>query len=251
MVSLWARSKQRVYLHGFTIGSRKLGFEALPVDYSELARQVCKFGQMENRFIAYVDESFELRESHIGGRFYLLCCVLVNEATQATQRNKLRDVVGADYWHTTELARSRIGQDEIRRVASWASNLFSSSIWVTPSIEAGDRLGEQARALLIKQMISHLIGNLETETIEIIFERRRPGFQANADKRTIQELRQTNKLARNFPVRFLSPTEGNLLWLPDLICWSYRQVLVGRSPEYFNILVNAATVHLNSKSRLP
>lgn len=217
-----------------------------------MSSALCSLYDRAEGAVAFIDESYHAPKSGPGRTFYITCAVLVPKESLESLRGLILQVVGSNYWHTSEAARSASGRSSILEFASILNSNIQAFCWVYEPIESSDREGESARAKTLRFGIMNLIqGHLDPGGL-VIYESRRDGYQLNADRRVIAEMRSNSMLDRDFMVHGDSPSNEILLWAPDVVAWSYRQAFLGRSFEYFEALKDVTKiVDLNSKSRLP
>jgi len=202
--------------------------------------------------VAYVDESYYSPSHGTGRTFYVICATIVQQEARGSLREGLLSLAGGDFWHTTEAARSSSGRDKLRAMIDLLRVSATSVCWITEPLSKSDREGESARAELLRESTKDLIEMHLPASGLIIYERRRTGYQANADVRVFTEMRSKSKIDRAFLIHPESPANEPLLWAPDVVAWSYRQSFLGRDASYFAPLKKQTQVlYLNSKSRLP
>ena len=192
--------------------------------------------------VAFIDETYYAPSNGKGRTFYITCAAILPRKALDHCRDRLQQIVGSDYWHTSEAARSQGGRAKIHELAAFLNINSKSVCWLYEPLEAGDRQGEQARAKSLKFGISELVRKHIPSAGMIVYERRSLGFQDTADSRVIAEMRNLGKLDRDFLVHPESPANEPLLWAPDLIGWAYRQEFLGRSAEFFEKITDSAEV---------
>lgn len=170
----------------------------------------------------YLDETYELSKKHAGRGFYVFAGVSILESELLQHRDFIRGIVGTNYWHTTEIAKTAAGRAEVRDFLEAVSSRYEFEIWLAESLEGSDRSGERVRSQLMKQLVSTSVQS-RPEGASFVFERRRDSFQQNADLRVISELRSRQIISRQTSISFVSPAEENLLWVADLVAWAFRQ----------------------------
>ncbi len=107
-------------------------------------------------------------------------------------------VVGSDYWHTSEAAKSKQGQKQILDIAKTLSSQVTAVCWLYEPLERSDREGEMARAQSLRFAVTSLLRKHLPSAGLLVYEQRRPGYQVNSDLRVFSELRNSKKLDRDF-----------------------------------------------------
>lgn len=83
----------------------------------------------------------------------------------------------------------------------------------------------------------------------VFFDKRQKGIQANTDERLVRDLRRLGKIGNSADVRPRYRTEEALLALPDVVGSAWRQKILGRTSEFWDVFQNSNW--LNSKLWLP
>ena len=192
--------------------------------------------------VAFIDETYYAPSNGKGRTFYVTCAAIFQRKSLDFCRDELQEMVGSDYWHTSEAAKSPAGRDKIHEIAAYLNEEMKSVCWLYEPLEPSDRQGERARSKSLKFGVPDLVRRCLPSAGMIVYEQRPSGFQANADVRTMAELRNAGRLDREFLVHPESPAYEPLLWAPDLIGWAYRQDFLGKSADYFEKLKETTEV---------
>ena len=202
--------------------------------------------------MAYIDESYFAPKQGKGQTFYIVAAVVIERPTVEEVRNHLHSLVGRDYWHTTTDARSLEGKEILRQSLAYLSAATRILCWLSEPIVNSDREGEATRAAVLRAAVGELTEAFLSSAGMIVFEKRLPGYQANADTRVINEMRNSGRVARDFIIHPESPANESLLWAADMVAWSYRQLYLDNDRTFFELLDDRVQVRsLNSESRLP
>jgi hypothetical protein len=177
--------------------------------------------------VAYIDESYVAPAAAIDtvAPFYLVTAYVIPADWQEDIREALPEVVGANYWHSTQAHQSDDGREKIRHFAEYiAEGNEPVIVSMQKEISATDADGEKARSNCFKHLLAALAGGNHCDEIDLaIFEERKYATQRNADARTISEARSEGMIPRTMRVLPTSPSFERLLWLPDLVSFAlYR-----------------------------
>ncbi|WAC89704.1 hypothetical protein [Mycobacterium sp. Aquia_213] len=186
-------------------------------------------------YVAFLDETFQLDDSDANRRaeFYMLSAVVVHRDDLAELRGGLREVVGGDFWHTSDELKTPEGSARARRVAEFLGDPQGSEVGIvaikTPVAEGA---GDAARAACFRQVGRILCAGgtpLVDEGVHLmILEQRRMQRNRSYDTSIVKDLRKEGALCRHCHMIQISPKHEHLLWLPDLVSSAVRHHHLGQ-----------------------
>jgi hypothetical protein len=196
------------------------------------------FSEAKFRFAhsVFIDESFQLPEARKPETYYLLCAVKLPKESTNFVRHRVLEISGKETWHSTDLLKTNSGRDLILEMCQLISQTCEPLVFVKQPISKSDRLGEQARANLFRLLLQDPQLNKNTQENSLVYEKRLPGIQANADLRVIQDAHRLGLIGSSTDIRPRYKSEEPLLWLADTVASAYRQFHTARNSEYWNIL---------------
>ncbi|OWN69800.1 hypothetical protein [Corynebacterium diphtheriae] len=186
----------------------------------------------------YLDESYSVPDEYESGSFYILAAVKLSYGDLEGTRKTLRDISEKDYWHTTDELRTSEGQyrtvEMLKQLDSWGDKHLVS---VEIPLQSGGAL-EQARGDCLRSLVEHIYGSArDNPPAGLIFEKRLRRVDDNRDRRLVRRLRQEGIFPREVGVAWVSPSDEQLLWAPDITCMAYRRQIThkGRNEtgDYF------------------
>jgi hypothetical protein len=194
--------------------------------------------------VAYLDETYYAPKQGSGQTFYIVSAVVVDRLRLDEIRDRLLEVVGGDYWHTTKDVRKSEGREILMRALSILSQESKALCWLSEPISPSDREGEAARAAVHRAAVRELTRAFLPAAGMIVYEKRLPGYQTNADARVFNEMRNAGRVERDFLIHAESPANEELLWAPDMVAWSYRQSFLEIDHSYFEALAGKLQVQV-------
>jgi hypothetical protein len=195
--------------------------------------------------LAFIDESF-LAPSQWKDSFYIVAAAVIEKDTVLTIRQEMRRRVKRGTWHTTESGRSEAGQQKIRELASYLATVVKPVIVVVDELAKSDRSAEAGRAQALRGLLTELANNHIYMTGTVVYEKRIPGYMQAHDDVIIEGIRRQGGDASKLKVIGIASKREPLLWIPDLICWAFRQAYLDDDQGYFTDLAKVATIiHLS------
>ncbi|MHC9549260.1 hypothetical protein ACQQ67_10375 [Corynebacterium diphtheriae] len=178
-------------------------------------------GASDDDAFLYLDESYSVPDEYESGSFYILAAVKLSYGDLEGTRKTLRDISEKDYWHTTDELRTSEGQyrtvEMLKQLDSWGDKHLVS---VEIPLQSGGAL-EQARGDCLRALVEHIYGSARD----------------NRDRCLVRRLRQEGIFPREVGVAWVSPSDEQLLWAPDITCMAYRRQIThkGRNEtgDYF------------------
>lgn len=199
--------------------------------------------------LAFIDESF-LAPSQWPDSFYIIAAAVIEKDIVLEVRKELRRRVKHGTWHTTEAGRSEKGQQKIRELASYLATVVKPVIVVVDELAKSDRAAEAGRAQALRACLEELAREHIYLTGTVVYERRIPGYMQAHDDVILEGIRRQGGDASKLKVIGISSKREPLLWIPDLICWSFRQAYLDDDRGYFTELAKVAKViHLNGPEK--
>jgi hypothetical protein len=198
-----------------------------------------------DRPVAYLDETYEERAG--ASTFYVMTAAVV----QADQRDYVRDditrIAGRRYWHTTDALQSVEGRAKASELLTYLGDPNGNEVCLISRrspIEPEDSNGEHARADCLTRLLKHLNDpSSVTGSVDLfVLETRLTRQMGNIDARTMSEAIKSGAAAPNVKLFQTSPAVEPLLWLPDLVCSAYRQLITGRRSDLYDMVADICTV---------
>lgn len=194
----------------------------------------------------YVDETYQLRNQYTEFDFYLIVAVRVSKENVLALRKSIVELVGPD-WHTTNQLQTVEGRRLVLELCILSRAFEPFGLYCKNPLLQSDRLGEAARSELFKSLLVDIF--TYDPSARVFFDKRQKGIQANADERLVRDLRRLGKIGNSADVRPRYRTEEALLALPDVVGSAWRQKILGRTSEFWDVFQNSN--RLNSKLWLP
>jgi len=203
------------------------------------------YRQMGSAPIGYIDETYSV-DPHHGLQFYVMVAVVVKADQRDLLRDEIRKIAGTHFWHTTDQIRDRQGYLRTRELLTYLGDPEGQEICVVSHVEAiepGDIDGEEARARCFTGLIGYLASDKcpAGPISALLLERRRERTQANRDADTRAKAIANGLAPPKLRLLQVTPSDENLLWLPDLVCSAYRQHIARNDTDLFNA-IRAMTV---------
>ncbi len=196
--------------------------------------------------VAYLDETYNIDPRH-PERYYVMSAVIVHYDQRDQVRSDLVRIVGSSFWHTSEALRTPLGRATTTRLLSYLGDPTGSETCVvshTEHVDVNDRGGEAARERCLARLITCVSApDFSAGPVELfVLEERRDRRQSNRDARTKSNLLRAGAISPRVRLMQVSPGQEQLLWLPDLVCSAYRQMLVRGDAHYFKTIANITMV---------
>ncbi|WP_345493560.1 hypothetical protein [Nocardia callitridis] len=179
--------------------------------------------------MAYLDESYQThnRDIHPTQTFYVFTAVVVRQPDMCELRVGLREIVGGDYWHSTEALQHHDGRSAMRDMLEFlAEGSEPCVIAHRVPVAADDRDGEAARRACYRGIAMELTvggdGLCEPVELLVLEERNQQNFR-NKDRANHRELVAQHSHLRNVRLLQTSPKFEHLLWLPGVVSSAYRR----------------------------
>lgn len=188
--------------------------------------------------VAFIDETYRAAEEHTGeGAFYVLTAVIIAPENFLIMRGDLQQIVGGNYWHTTE---SLVDEEGRRTVLELAAYLGEGEEPCVFSIETSavarepEELRRECFLRLIQELNSRpLLSDKEVDLF--VLEARRGANLRGQDQKTMELARKKGVAKRSARLVQVSPTQEPLLWLPDVASSAMRQKISHRRTEYLEL----------------
>jgi Protein of unknown function (DUF3800) len=195
------------------------------------------------KFSFFIDESYQAPETKRQPYFYLLATVCLSADQNASLREYLPSIASGGALHATDLARSAFGRNIIEQVLAFVVEKQLQLQVTYSTVLDSDRLAEAARRSHLLVAFKEAAGHSALgATAEIYMDRRMPGYQSNADERTIRAFRQSSDKFRNISVESATSHSHPGIVLADFSVWAFRQKMTGRNADFWNLLEPVAQV---------
>lgn len=204
---------------------------------AELLRRA--YASNHSSHVAFIDESY-LAPSRGEPQtpFYIATAYIAPCEDHADIRADLLDIVGGDFWHSTEAHRSEEGRRTVALLCDYIAEGSSSEhivIAIKKPILPSDHDGEVARAQCLTDLLAALhAGTIAPAVSLVLFEERKFQTQMNADVRTISAARAAGLIGRHTVVFQASPSYETMLWLPDVVSFAVYQQRIGSNANYLS-----------------
>lgn len=196
--------------------------------------------------IAYIDETYSV-DPRFTQRFYVVSAVIVQPGELAPLRTALRQAVRGTFWHTTDQLLTESGREAVIRVLECLADPAGSEVTVVShatTVDAADTSGEVARSRALRALFQACASPqcVAGQTTAFVLERRLTREQSNKDATTKAGAISDGLLPVGAGLLQVSPSDENLLWLPDVVCGAYRQEVLRREPKFFDVIREISTV---------
>ncbi len=187
--------------------------------------------------VAFIDESYRFSRGVEGPDFYLMAGSVMESDLVVHIRTKLDELVGVDYWHTTD-AFSRQDLEKIKELLHYCANhLHQFFVFV------GDLGPEAPLESYRRHCFLQLMAKLEDHGCRLmVFEKRKRLSETNADLALIKLGKSNGLLSRELRVLPASPASEHLLWAPDLASWALRRRLAAQDARWLRLALGTVTV---------
>lgn len=165
------------------------------------------YSQNGTKPVAFLDETYNVDPAHRPS-YYVMVAVVVQSREMSALRSDLVNRAGASYWRTTEALRTELGRERTVELLEYLSQ---------PGIH-GDGVDL------------------------FVLERRRDQAEVVLDGKTKAQSLREGKIGPSARLMQVTPGEEQLLWLPDLVCSAYRQVVARGDQSYFDEVGHITTL---------
>lgn len=189
--------------------------------------------------VAFLDETYQAPKDSSQGQktFYVFTAVLVNPSAMEELRKGMVEIAsrnspddGRIYWHTTEALRDGRTTD-IRHMLEFLSDGDEVCV-VTHAVEVDpdDRDAERARRHCYHGLVTALTSSCdEWEAVRLfVLEERHEITLMHTDDINHRALIIENRIPRHVELVQTTPGCETLLWLPDLVGYSFRRTITHR-----------------------
>lgn len=195
--------------------------------------------------VAYVDESYHV--AYDGRpRFYVMAAVIVAATDRDDLRTELDRCVPGGWWHTSEVLQEGNGAATTKQLLDALRYPDEACVVVHNTVVgADDHDGRVARGRALSTLLSALTHPPEDthEAVRLaVLEEQRVNRINNADRATRSQLLASGAIDQSLAMACVSPAVEHLLWLPDVVCSAYRQHVVGRRSDLFDVISSLTTV---------
>lgn len=189
----------------------------------------------EDSCVAFIDESYVIPENAHGDRtFYIATAYVAPVRLHEPVRRDLSQIVGRDYWHTSE-AHLGGATETIHELCRYLAEAEEGEGFLlaikTPiaDVAGADELAREA--CLTSLLVTLHLGELVPHPALVVAEERRHQGQRARDLRTIKNIRRTGLIGQT-QVIFTSPSVERLLWVPDIVSFAQSHYERGSSTGY-------------------
>jgi len=183
-------------------------------------RLLANYYERQQGFVAFIDESTRGQERREEFPFYILSAVIYRVEHLGGLRADLVGSASGNFWHTTESFKN--GEyPRIRKMNEIVANGCTSGI-VAIQVDIPNGNLEMARRESLIQLSSLLLG---FGCKLAIYEKRNTRALDSGDASLVNLARRDGWLQNGLALVGSRPSIEPLLWSPDLLCWSFRQVL--------------------------
>jgi hypothetical protein len=187
--------------------------------------------------VAFIDESFDLDQSH---SFYILAAATVDSVDLVETRQTLISFYGGSALHASPMFASGEVHSLRRGIDLVAVQHDGLDIVVQRKIDPWDKDGRVARASCLKIVMQKLQAEFGCRYFILDSSNSRVTNASDLEDATL--LRQSGFLRRETQVIHTFPRLEPLLGMPDVAAWAYRQEFTGRSTAWFDPLREQAQV---------
>jgi hypothetical protein len=202
------------------------------------------YGRTPGGYVAFLDESFELEGDRT--TFYLMSAVVTHREQIEDLRDGLRDVVGGDYWHTTESLRTEGGRKSAVEVAEYLGDEKGSEVCIVScKSPIGSQGADAARQACFQQVAATLCSGarpLAGSVHLMVLEQRETQHERSYDAKIVKDLRAAAVICRYCQLKQASPRDEPLLWLPDLVSSAVRRSLTHQEHDLLDPIERIVTL---------
>ncbi|MGY1948908.1 hypothetical protein [Nocardia asiatica] len=183
--------------------------------------------------VAYLDETFQAPGTKEAA-FYVFTAVLVERDEMQGLRDKLQELAGGTFWHTTDELLTGDGWKKALAMLEYLGQGPELCVLAHEcQVDEDDTDVEKARRACLRGLLAALSAGGPTwgRTDLVVFEERTPRNRANFDRKHVSDLRREQKIHRAMQVQMVSPKHEHLLWLPDVVSSAFRKSITRRGDE--------------------
>ncbi len=195
--------------------------------------------------VAYIDETYSLEPGR--RQFYVMTAVVVTMDDRDELRKELDYQVPSGWWHTTEELQQPGGRQraiEMLRAfrAPDETCVLVDHQLVDESTVDGEEVRETVLSRLLEAVTSPPVAGRHDPVRLVVMEERRERADNNRDRRTRSRLVEEARIPNENVLMHASPGSEHLLWLPDIACSAYRQMMLHRREDMFAEIAHLTTV---------
>lgn len=183
----------------------------------------------------FIDESYNAPIDRREPYFYILGAVGFTDVGLGVFSEVVSNLGEEKFRHASHAALSKRNRDGLVQIAHVMQEVAAHVHLRFSPIALSDKHAEQTRAKLFRGLVSDLFQH-GPGAVEVIYDRRAPGFQANADLRVLAESRASGDLPRNSIVVAATPSSEVGIIAADIACWAYRQHFLGRHSDLYQAI---------------
>lgn len=204
-----------------------------------------------SHFVLFVDETFNNPKEDFELSFYMVCGVLIPQDVLDGTRDDIRGIVGENYWHTTDALQTEKGREKATELLAYCDrmgdrHIFSHKMNLTDSTKENNDIMSQAREACLTSLFQ-FTQSVQQDMRLIVMEKRQNLRDDDADRSVVKKLRSSGTLSRHTSVYHASPTQEQLLWLPDLSAMALRRSVTHRdeTSRYFDQFLKKHSVTID------
>jgi hypothetical protein len=204
------------------------------------------YSQNGTKPVAFLDETYNVDPAHRPS-YYVMVAVVVQSREMSALRSDLVNRAGASYWHTTEALRTELGRERTVELLQYLGDPAGSELCALrheSTVDPMDKNGEAARARCLRRLLEYLSQpGIHGDGVDLfVLERRRNQAEVVLDGKTKAQSLREGKIGPSARLMQVTPGEEQLLWLPDLVCSAYRQVVARGDQSYFDEVGHITTL---------
>lgn len=198
--------------------------------------------------ILFFDETYTLPEENLPENFYALIATKFEYSSLESVRNDLLEIVGKNFFHSTEALKNSEGRECFEKLVQYFSNRRADSVITCKTSLQDEYPSESARRDCIRDILTFYLPK-KSAVRGLVFESRNNlnlGMKMDArDQHFLKKLREEDIIPsiEELGTVWASPTNETLLWAPDIIGMAFRRTLThtDQTANYFFDYLNEIT----------
>ena len=174
-------------------------------------------------YVLFLDETYDGKSRTNTPAFYIVSGALIKAEHLARTRQDIQEIVGSNYWHSTEAMQTSQGKSTAVELLKYCSEV-KDTYFISHKIHINHKHLEHARRDCIKALLKECQREVSGLKAIIIEAQQKRSFD-DWDRSTVRQMKQNKELPRETAFMSVSPYQEPLLWLPDLVALSYRRSL--------------------------
>lgn len=182
--------------------------------------------------ILYLDETYCTPKENKGETFYIITASFLQNKDIIPLREDLRHIAKGDYWRSTAALNTELGRKKFTKLCQYMAQRQIASFIVCkepipkkikPKNPAHPPKPEDAVRQACLRKLLRWVNNEVDDISGIVFPERKPPKSNATVRNVLRGLEKDPSSLNDVPHAWVSPREEKALWLPDIVCTTYRR----------------------------